>query len=93
MADFNHGLDARCEGKELRTTLGFSLSNGGWRINECPVKAVVLTLIYPLRVPTSSFESSCLLAEASMVFMVWTIKLLFQLCVHSAKHSATPFSR
>ena len=93
MADFNHGLDARCEGKELRTTLGFSLSNGGWRINECPVKAVVLTLIYPLRVPTSSFESTYLLAEASMVFMVWTIKLLFQLCVHSAKHSATPFSR
>ena len=48
---------------------------------------------WPVRVPTSSFESSYLLAEASMVFMVWTIKLLFQLCVHSAKHSATPFSR
>lgn len=77
MADLNHGLDARCEGKEVRMTLGFALSNGGWRINEWLVEAVVLTLIYPLRVPTSSFESSCLLAEASMMFKVWTIKLCF----------------
>lgn len=92
MADFNHGLDGRCKGKELRMTLGFALSNGGWRINGCLVKTVVLTLMYPLRVPSSSFES-CVLAEASVVFMAWTITVLFQLYVHSAEHSAIPLSR
>ena len=34
MVEFNHGLDAERERKELMMILGFALSDGGWRINK-----------------------------------------------------------
>ena len=53
VADFNHGLDAEYEGKELGMTLCFALNGSVWKIvNVCLVRAVVLTLAYPFVMPT-----------------------------------------
>lgn len=41
-----------------------------WRIYKCLVRTIVVTLTHPLRVPTTCFESACLLAVASVVSMV-----------------------
>lgn len=53
VADFNHGLDAEYERKELGMTLCFALNGSVWKIvNVCLVRAVVLTLAYPFVMPT-----------------------------------------